>query len=122
MQQIPIENRGKTTIYVGGRMIPPGETRHFPEDEIPPEFRQPAETRAEPAAADPVQEFLAASAAQITGGLDVLSDQFLEAAENAEMGGKARKGVLQALAAERLARAERAAFADVVIDNEGGEG
>jgi len=113
--RVPIENRGKMPIYVGGVMIPAGETRHFEDDLLPPEFRSSAPVVVE-AAGDPLGELLDGNVAEVTGGLDMLSDEFLARLEALELAGKARKGVLAAIAEEGLRRAEARA-----ADSEGGE-
>lgn len=106
--RVPIENKGQMPIYVAGVMIPPGETRHFEEDQIPQEFRQPAESEQQDALADPLLSILEANTAAVTVGLPTLSDEDLARLEALEAEGKNRKGVLSAIAAEKLARAERA--------------
>lgn len=114
--RVPIENKGRMPIYVGGVMIPPGETRHFEDDLLPPEFRSAAPVVAEVAAGDPLGELLDGNVAEVTGGLDVLSDELLARLEAMEAEGKKRKGVLAAIAEELLRRAEARA-----ADSEGGE-
>ena len=106
--QVPIENKGAMPIYVGGMMIPPGETRHFAEEDLPPEYRRSA---APPVAdvEDPIDALLQGKVSEVIDGLSVLSDDFLARLEAREADGKARKGVLEAIVAERLVRAENAA-------------
>ena len=43
---VSITNDGDSPRYVMGRMIPPGETVVFAEDEAPPEYLAPAEDAA----------------------------------------------------------------------------
>ena len=104
--RVPIENNGQMPIYVGGVMIPPGETRHFEDDMLPPEFRAPAEVQAEPESLDPLLAVLEGTVAQIKHGLPDLSDEELDRLEMLEAEGKARKTLIEAIAEERLRRAE----------------
>ncbi len=105
--RVPIENTGKMPIFVGGVMIPPGEIRHFEDDMLPPEFRSAAPVAAEETAADPLAELLEGNVAQVTGGLDLLSREWLTQLEALELASKKRKGVLAAIAEEQLRRAEK---------------
>ena len=107
--RVPIEIKGQMVLYVAGVMIPPGETRHFEDDLLPPEFRSSAPVVAEVEAGDPLAELLDGNVAEVTAGLAVLSDEFLARLAGLEAEGKARKGVLAAIAEEQLRRAEAAA-------------
>ena len=51
---ISITNDGDSPRYVMGRMIPPGETITFTEEETPPELRQEAEAAAPEVQDDPL--------------------------------------------------------------------
>ena len=104
--RVPIENKGKMPLYVGGVMIPPGETRHFEDDLLPPEFRSSAPVVAEVDAGDPLAELLEGNVAEVTAGLEGLSDELLARLAGMEAEGKARKGVLAAIAEAQLRRAE----------------
>lgn len=104
--RVPIENNGQMPIYVGGVMIPPGETRHFEDDMLPPEFRAPAEGQAEPEALDPLLAVLGGTVDHIKLGLPDLGDEELDRLEMLEAEGKARKTLIEAIAEERLRRAE----------------
>ena len=106
MEQVPIENKGKSPIFVGGVMILPGETRHFADDLLPPEFRSAAPVVAEAEAGDPLAELLEGNVAKVTGGLDLLNREWLVQLEALELSGKKRKGVLAAIAEELLRRAD----------------
>jgi len=106
MEQVPIENKGKSPIFVGGVMIPPGETRHFADDLLPPEFRSSAPAVVEEAAGDPLAELLDGTVAEVTGALDLLNREWLVQMEALEQAGKKRKGVLAAIAEELLRRAD----------------
>lgn len=108
-KMIPVTNKGKNTLFVLGVMIPPGETRHFPEWQLPPEHK-PEAVADSPAAAEvksTLAEISALSVAKLELGLPDLSDDeliALEELENAKE--KPRQGALAAIVAERLRRAE----------------
>ncbi|MCU0988019.1 MAG: hypothetical protein MUE63_00125 [Xanthomonadales bacterium] len=112
--QVPIENKGASPIYVGGMMIPPGETRHLAEDDLPPEYRRSA-TAPVVEDEDPIAELLEGNVAEVTGALDLLNREWLVRMEAMELAGKNRKGVLAAIAEEMLRRANNSAA-------DGGEG
>ena len=114
MEQVPIENKGNSPIFVGGVMIPPGETRHFADDLLPPEFRSSAPV-VKDELTDPFAEILDGNVAEVTGALDLLNREWLVRLEAMEMAGKNRKGVLAAIAEEMLRRANNEA------GGEGGE-
>jgi len=105
MAQIPIRNSSKTNpIYKAGRCIPPGETLVFDECELPG-YRQnnpKAEIKAPP---NPLTEFLGQKVQQIISVIGEFTDDELAMLEQAENDGKARKGVIEAIAVERLGRA-----------------
>lgn len=104
--RVPVENKGQMPIYVAGTMIQPGETRHFEEDMLPPEYRQSAAVEAEAAPLDPLLAVLELKVSDVVNGLPDLSDEELDRLEMLESEGKARKGVIEAVTADRLRRAE----------------
>ena len=107
---VSITNDGDSPRYVMGRMIPPGETVVFAEDEAPPEYLAPAEDAAPEATADPLLAIAALAIGNLEAELKGLSDDDLtrlEALEKAK--DKPRVGALAVLTAERLRRAEAAA-------------
>lgn len=114
MKQVPIENKGWSPIFVGGVMIPPGETRHFADDLLPPEYRSAAPV-VQDDLVDPFTELLDGNVAEVTGALDLLNREWLVRLEAMELAGKNRKGVLAAIAEEMLRRANNDA------GGEGGE-
>lgn len=107
---IPITNPGDSPVFVGGKMIPPGETRVFTEAELPPEYKAPAPVAAAQAAGpdEALLLILAATVAQVVAGLPDLSDEELARLALLEAEGKDRKGVLEAITALQLERAENA--------------
>lgn len=107
--KIPVHNPTAMPIYVGAAMIPPGETRHFDEQDVPLHLR-PAPVEAAPVAApaDPLAELLKGNVASVVAALADLPLADLERLGELERAGQARKGVLSAVAEELLVRAEAA--------------
>lgn len=106
-KQIAVPNNGESAIFVGGVMIPPGETRHFDESMLPPEFKPDAEPEGEAAVDNPLLVISALSIPQLALGLPDLSDEELAALEGMENDKeKPRQGALAAILAERLCRSE----------------
>lgn len=103
--KVPIHNPGDSPMYVGGRMILPGETEHVDATLLPPEHRPAAEVPEAPAEVDPLAELQAQPAKAVIAALDeldVVKLQRLAALEEAAE--KPRKTVLEAIAAAHLAR------------------
>lgn len=125
MSKIPVKNNGAMPIWVGGTMIPAGETRHFDPHHVPPEHR-PARAKAESEAppADPLQAIQSGSVKAIVAGIEALTDDELGRLEELEQaGGAPRKGVMEAIAAERLRRAAQGQGGDDgTAAGNGGEG
>lgn len=137
-KQKAITNHGNSPMYVGVAMIPPGETRVFEEDELPPEHRTVESDEIKNVTeTDPLQAISAMSVGKLESGLPALSDDELVRLEEIEKAkAKPRQGALAAITAERLRRAEQAApggVSDVAGDGasattgeevkaEGGEG
>lgn len=122
--KIPVTNSTAGTIWVGGQMIPPGETRHFEEHQVPRHFRPaPKKPKSEEnAGEDPaairtreLTQVLNANVTAVRDYLPKLSDADIEELAALEEAGKQRKGVLEALAEEALNRASKK-------DGESGEG
>ncbi len=104
MQQY-VENPGKSPMYVGNTMIPPGEGKLV---DVPK--RAPIAPPAEPKGPNLVElttELLAKSVAAIVLELAQLTNEALDLAESLEAGegGKKRKTLIEAIQAERIARA-----------------
>jgi len=119
MSLIPIENKTEMPIYVGSIMILPGETRHLEDHQVPLHLRPaPAEEAPATAQGDPaesaIRELLEHTVADLSAlirerkddGQPKLSDDDLQRLKAAEEAGKARKGVLAAIAEEELRRAD----------------
>ncbi len=107
-KHFPVSNNTAVPMYVGTAMIPPGETRHFALELLPPELRpvEPAPAAAVPV--DPLAELSAQSVKAIVEQLPALSDLDLDRLGEMEQqkGGEARKKLLSAIAEAQLQRAE----------------
>lgn len=111
---IPVTNTGKTTLYVGGRAIIPGETRCLPAHEVPHYLRP---DQAEPPPETPpdvdaeLGQILRGNVREVIAALLALSDDhlaLLATFEDKKNGGLNRKTVLEAIGAEQLRRASQA--------------
>lgn len=122
---VSITNDSDSPRYVMGRMIPPGETIVFAEDEAPPEYLAPAEDPAPEAGDDPLLAWVNLPIGKLALGLVDLSDDDLNRLEGLEKAkDKPRAGALAEIVAERLRRAEAAApggLPPVAVDGEKGE-
>ena len=108
-EKVPVTNNTKMAIYVAGAMIPPGETRHFDFNQVPPEFRPAPQVEPEDETQfDPLAELIAHNVKDITAALPELSDEDLERLGDLEQakGETARKSLLSAIAEAQLTRAE----------------
>lgn len=111
----PVTNNTRMPIWVGGVMIPAGETKVLPAHQVPEHLRPaPAAAPAAPPA-DPLDELLAGKVAEIQAALAGLTDADLERLVDLETAqDKPRKGVLDAAAGERLRRAQHAEFLETL--------
>lgn len=113
-----IENKTMMPLFVAGVMIPPGETRHFEDDQIPPEHREPETAAAPEPEADLMAELAAKNAATVIAALEGLSSEDLARLQLIEADGKARKTVMEGIAAEGLKRAQSVLDADKDADQD----
>lgn len=111
-KRIPVINDTKMPIYVGSNIVPPGETRDFPESQVPVHLR-PAPAEDTPAAAEagheenPLVSLLDQKVDDVKAAIPGLADAEVELlGELEQMSGNPRKGVLSAVAEEILKRAE----------------
>lgn len=109
MKRIPYTNTTATAAYVAGVLIPPGETRMVDALQVSGPADPAEETPAPAQATDSILDLLDRSVKDITAALPEISDDDLARLETAEQDGKTRKGVLEALAAERIRRAQQPA-------------
>ncbi len=106
-----IENQGRDTIYVGGKMIPPGEGRDIDTSLLPPELQDPPPTLSavtEVSLVDLLTELRGKSVKLITAELPQLTHEALELL--ADLEGKAetpRTSLQGAIKAEQLRRAQQ---------------
>jgi hypothetical protein len=104
MKQTVFHNDTDKPQYVGGVMIPARSARMVDARLVPgatPAAEVPAPTE------DAILGLLDGTVKDIHAALPGLSDEDLLRLENAENDGKTRKGVLEAVAEERLNRAQR---------------
>jgi len=123
-KKIPVTNNTSMPLYVGASMVPPDETRHFPEHQVPAHLRptQSQEPVKEPAP-DEILALLDGSIPKIAGALPALSDEDYERLIETERTGKARAGLETAFAAEDLRRASAAQDEDSgAAGSDGGAG
>lgn len=105
--KIPVTNNGTTYLAVGSTLIPPGETRHFEEQDVPHYLRTAAEeAKQEEAPVDPLAELLKGNVASVSAALAELSDADIERLGELEQTcANPRKTLLSAIAEALLTRA-----------------
>lgn len=126
--KIGVENRTDSPMYVGGMMIPAGETRHFEPEALPAEYRPaPVVEEAPEAGPDALAVILEGSVREVLAGVEALRDAEVDrliALE--EQAAKPRKSLLAELAEVQLARAslraEPGAEGDAGLGAEVGKG
>lgn len=107
MKLVPYTNNKPYNQHIGGRVIRPGETRMVDASLVP--NATPEEAAQAPEAPNPLAELVKKKVKDVTAALPTLSDAELDdvlrldAADAPD--GQARKGVAEAVAAEKLARA-----------------
>lgn len=111
-----ITNDGPNTIYVGGKMIAPGEGRDIDERDLPPELRDAPVVVVEeagPSLDELLADMLKGSVHVVVGGMSRLTHEALD--RMAEIEGEAkhpRKTLLEAIADEKIRRADEALQSD----------
>lgn len=120
MEKIPVTNDTAMPIYVGSAMIPPGETRHFDEEQVPHHLRpeKPAEAVSAPDPSAALAELLEGSVAEVKGSLSDLSLEDVERLGEMEQLGQKRKTLLAAIADEVLNRDEDTKCASFLLTGE----
>ena len=114
--RITVTNDTAMPLYVGSNMVPPGETRDFPESQVPPHLR-PA---AEPVAAvdeqqtDSIDDLAAGTVKAAIEQIPALSLADLERLGELEQTGQARVTLLSAISDELLKRAQDAHLGDLL--------
>jgi hypothetical protein len=110
-----IENTGDSPKWVNGILIAPGEGREVEiADEAPAVVEEP---QADPDAL--LHELLGENVEGVKSALPGLSDETLKRLQVLETEGKARKGVLEALADAQIALADAKLQGDDLGDNKG---
>lgn len=95
-----VENTGKNVLFIGGKMILPGEIREV--ECAPPMADAPAEKTLEALQAERLGVILAGNVASVAAELPALDKAALAELLALEQAGAARKGVLQAIDAALL--------------------
>ena len=125
-KRIPVTNNTKMNLYVGSNIVPPGETRDFPESQVPHHLR-PATVEEEKVEVikDLLVELLLANVKDVTAALAGMATADVERLGELEQAGQNRKTLLSAIAEELLNRAANAetlakvaAFTDEELANE----
>ena len=108
--KIPVTNNTKMPMYVGASMIPPGETRHFDEQDVPHHLRPtpPDLPLSGGEKGDPLAALLQGNVKSVADALNGLSTEEVERLGELEQAGQNRKGVLSAVAELLLGRAANA--------------
>lgn len=107
MNLIPYTNPHKHMMHIGGRVIRPGETRMVDASQVP--NAPPAEAAPAPPAPNALADLAKKSVKDITAALPDLDDADLDALLVLDAAdGNSRKGVTEAVAEEKLARAANA--------------
>jgi hypothetical protein len=109
-KRIWVHNPTKTNLHVGADIVPPGETKDFPESRVPRHLR-PVEKKEEAPVekTNPLADLLKGSVKDIVPGLDALSTADLEAlGELEQLAEKPRTTLLSAIAELLLNRAAQA--------------
>lgn len=106
---IPVTNNTANAIPVGSGYVMPGETRHFPEHQVPAHLRPADEAAPEPQieGTRSIEEMASGTVQEIAGKIPDLNDYELELLRTIEEErDKPRQGVLNAIAEEDLKRAD----------------
>lgn len=121
-KMIPVKNNSQMPMYVGSFQIAAGETRHFPEHQVPAYLREPEQAE-EVVIGNPLALILNNSIKKIVPQLPALSDDQLTDLEEIEANYENRTGIAKAIQEERLRRADLALDAgdNAGEDNNAGE-
>ncbi len=78
--KVPVHNASKSPMYIAGRMVAPGETRHFEENEVPHKYRpQAAAEVVDAPAGDAIDQLLAKPLAEILEAVKTMSKEEVNA-------------------------------------------
>lgn len=114
--KIPVTNNTEMPIYVGSSMVPPGETRHFDEQDVPHHLRPVADAAVTPdeQQADLIVDLAAGTVKAAIEQIPALSLADLERLGELEQTGQARVTLLSALSDELLKRTQDAHLAELL--------
>lgn len=104
MKQIPYFNEAVTTIFIGGVMVPAGESRLVDARLVP----QQQSVAPDPERVDILAELLKGTVAEVLAKLSELTPDELGRLGELEQVGQARKGILGPIAETILATASKA--------------
>lgn len=111
----PVTNNGNSLMFIGSTVIPPGETKHFPLDELPAEFRPAVQDAPPENPPNALDELLALSVNDIVAKFGVTKTEDLEKIGELEQAAeKPRKSLLTKIAEELLKRAADQDKADII--------
>lgn len=111
-KRIPVHNNTAMQLYVGSSIVPPGDTRDFPESQVPAHLRPAPEPGPAPAAPENDRAaLLDGNVNDVIEQFSVLTDSDLAVLIEMETEGKGRKTLLAALNDELSDRALDAAAA-----------
>lgn len=104
---VPVENKGRTPLYVGDLIVNPGEIRLIDVSSLPPHLRPAPETPPLAPPEDPVVVLADKTLAEIRDAVSKFREEQLDALVKIEAAKeKPRAGVADAVTRERLRRAE----------------
>jgi hypothetical protein len=104
-----ISNDTASPIFVAGRLIPAFDGRHFEDHELPPEHKPEAVEVLEstgPTLAEEIRELLEGTVKDVSAKLPGLTFEALDLILDIEPAGDNRTTLLQAVRAEKIARAD----------------
>lgn len=106
-KRIWVHNKTNTNLHVGSDIVPPGESKDFPESRVPHHLRPAEQKKEQPAApvADPLAELLKGTVKDVTAEFPGMSTADIERLGELEQLGQQRKGILSAVAELLLIRA-----------------
>lgn len=108
MTKIPVFNHSPHAVFIGGVMIPPGDTREV-EETLHPGYRRGDEAPAGDEARHIVDVLLAGDEAALLAAIPTLAHEDLELLGEREQQGVAREAVLAAISGRLLEAAGSAA-------------
>jgi hypothetical protein len=99
-----VTNHTESNMHVGGSVLRPGETQLVEPHLVPPGMGEISTQANDEPPVDPIAELAKGTVAYIIAALPGLTRFDLDELDAYEQTGKARKGVLEAIAMEKLGR------------------